>query len=129
MPREFKRADRVADAIQRSLAQTIQMEIRDPRLGMVNINTVNVTRDLANASVYVTFVGVDSEEDSEASVDILNNAASYIRSAVAKDLRLRSTPRIRFIYDKTSVRGQTLSNLIDRAVAEDKSHHPKENES
>ncbi len=128
MPREFKRSDRVADAIQRSLAQTIQMEIRDPRLGLVNINSVNVTKDLANAKVYVTFVGVDSDDDSEASVEILNNAASYLRNLVAKDLSMRTTPRIRFYYDKTAVHGQTLSNLIDRAVAEDRSHHAEDEE-
>ena len=128
MPREFSRSDRVADAIQRSLAQTIQLEIRDPRLGLVNINSVNVTRDLANAKVFVTFIGVDSDEDSEASVEILNNAASYLRNLIAKDLTMRVTPRIRFYYDKTAVHGQTLSNLIDRAVAQDKSHHAEDEE-
>ena len=128
MPREFKRSDRVADALQRSLAHTIQMEIRDPRVGLVNINSVNVTRDLANAKVYVTFVGVDSDDDSEASVEILNNAANYLRNLVAKDLSMRSTPRIRFYYDKTAVHGQILSNLIDRAVAEDRSHQTDDDE-
>ena len=123
MAREFSRSDRVADAIQRSLAHTIQTEIRDPRLGMVNINAVDVTRDLANAKVYVTFVGMENDATSEASVEILNNAASYLRNLIAKDLSLRTTPRIKFYYDKTAVHGQTLANLIDRAVAEDKSHH------
>ena len=126
MPKEFTRSDRVADTIQRSLAQTIQMEIRDPRLGMVNINSVNVSRDLTSAKVYVTFIGVDDDQNNEASVEILNNAANFLRNLVAKDLSMRSTPKLKFYYDKSVVHGQILSNLIDRAVAEDKSHHQDE---
>ena len=66
MPREFTRSDRVSDAIQRILAQVIPSEIRDPRIGLVNINEVTVTRDMAYAKVYVTFVGVDDEQESTA---------------------------------------------------------------
>lgn len=122
MPREFKRADRVADALQRSLAQLIQTEVRDPRVGMVNINEVTVSRDLAMAKIYVTFVGQDSDTESEAAVEILNHAASYLRNLVAKDLTLRATPKLQFYFDKTAVHGQALSSLIDRAVAVDKTH-------
>lgn len=120
MPREFTRSDRVADAIQRSLAHAIQIEVRDPRLGMVNINSVSVSRDLTWAKVYVTFVGVDSSEEAEASVAILNKAASYLRNVVSKDLTIRSTPKLQFFYDKSTVVGQKLSHLIDKAVAKDR---------
>lgn len=120
MPREFNRADRVADALQRSLAQMIQMEVRDPRVGMVNVNDVTVTRDLAIAKVYVTFVGQDNDKECEEAVSILNGAASYLRNLVAKDVSLRTTPKLQFYFDKTAVHGQALSNLIDRAVAVDK---------
>ena len=126
MAKEFTRSDRVADALQRSLANTIQTEIRDPRLGMVNINTVDVSRDLTSAKVYVTFIGVDDDKNNEASVEILNNAANFLRNIVAKDLSMRSTPKLKFYYDASVVHGQILSNLIDRAVAEDKSHHQDE---
>ncbi|TVZ40162.1 ribosome-binding factor A [Alteromonadaceae bacterium 2753L.S.0a.02] len=129
MPKEFNRSDRVADALQRSLANTIRTEIQDPRVGMVNINSVSVTRDLAHAKVYVTFVGSDSDTESESSVAALNNAAGYLRNLVSRDLTMRSTPRLQFIYDKTSIRGQELSSLIDRAVAEDRAHHQDESES
>ena len=54
MPREFTRSDRVSDAIQRILGQVIAQEVRDPRVGMVNINAVTVTRDMAYAKVFVT---------------------------------------------------------------------------
>ena len=120
MPRDFNRSDRIADSIQRSLAQHIRVEVRDPRLHMVNINSVTVARDLSLAKVYVTFVGTPSDEDSEASVDILNRAASYLRNLVAKDLSTRSTPRLQFFYDRTAVHGQALSSLIDKVVAQDK---------
>lgn len=127
MPREFTRSDRVSDAIQRLLAQVIPAEIRDPRIGMVNINEVTVTRDMAFAKVYVTFVGVDDEKQSQESAAILNKASGFLRTFLAKELSMRTVPKLQFIYDKTSVKGQALSSLIDRAIAED-SRHPQEPE-
>ena len=122
MPREFKRSDRVADAIQRSLARILQMELRDPRVGMANINSVAVSKDLAIAKVYVTFVGETDKEESEDRVEILNNASSYVRNLMAKDLSIRTIPKLQFYFDKTTVGGQELSNLIDKAVAADRAH-------
>lgn len=125
MPREFTRSDRVSDAIQRLLAQVIPAEIRDPRIGMVNINEVTVTRDMAFAKVYVTFVGVDDEKQSLDAAAILNKASGFLRTFLAKELSMRTVPKLQFIYDKTSVKGQALSSLIDRAIAED-SLHPQD---
>ena len=118
MAKEFTRSDRVADAVQRSLAQLIPAEIRDPRLGMVNINSVEVARDLTLAKVYVTFVGETNPQACQESVAILNKTASFLRTLVGRELTIRSTPRLQFYYDESAVRGQVLSNLIDRAVAE-----------
>lgn len=126
MPREFKRSDRVSDAIQKSLAQLIQQEVRDPRVGMVNINSVDVSKDLAVAKVYVTFVGVDSDEENEQSIKVLNSAESYLRSLLAKAITIRTTPKLQFIYDRTQVRSQKLSSLIDKAIASDKANKPRE---
>ncbi|MGD8176081.1 30S ribosome-binding factor RbfA [Marinimicrobium sp. ARAG 43.8] len=123
MPREFTRADRVSDAIQRLLAQLIPQEVRDPRIGMVNINDVSVTRDMAFAKVYVTFVGNDSDEEGTESVRRLNGAAGFLRSLLAKELNMRTVPKLQFVYDKTAIRGQELSSLIDKAVADDKARH------
>lgn len=122
MPREFTRSDRVSDAIQRLLAQVIPAEIRDPRIGMVNINDVTVTRDMAFAKVYVTFVGVDDEKQSQDAAAILNKASGFLRTFLAKEFSMRTVPKLQFIYDKTSVKGQALSSLIDRAIAEDRLH-------
>lgn len=122
MPKEYSRSDRVADAVQRSLARLIPTEIRDPRLGMVNINAVEVARDLTLAKVYITLVGENSPKVCQESVSILNNAANFLRNLVGKELTMRSAPRIQFYYDESAVRGQVLSNLIDRAIATDKAN-------
>lgn len=128
MPREFTRADRVADAIQRLLAQLIPQEIRDPRVGMVNINEVTISRDMAYAKVFVTFVGADSEASSQEAAAALNKAAGFLRSLLAKELSMRTVPRLQFVYDKTSIRGQELSFLIDRAIAEDRRNASEDEE-
>lgn len=119
MPKDFNRADRVADAVQRSLARLIPLEVHDPRLGMVNINTVSVSRDLANAKVYVTFVGQTDPKACFESVEVLNAAASYLRSLLGKDLSMRSLPRLQFVFDESAIRGQEIRKLIDDAVAAD----------
>ncbi len=128
MPREFKRADRVSDAIQRSLARIIQSEVRDPRLGMVNINAVSVSQDLTVAKVYVTFVGQDSEAEDKVKVGVLNNASSFMRSLMAKDVKMRIVPRLQFIYDASVVRGQQMTDLIDKALSADRANPSDEEE-
>lgn len=119
MPREFTRNDRVSDAIQRELAELIRDEVRDPRLKMVNITAVDVNRDLANAKVFVTFVGTDSDDESLQAAKILNGASGFLRSLLAKRMQMRTTPRLHFIYDPSSKHGQDLSALIDAAVKTD----------
>ena len=126
MPREFSRSDRVADAIKRLLATLIQQELRDPRLGMVNINDVVVSRDMAVARIYVTYIGHDDDRHCAEGTEALNHAAGYLRSLLAKQLQLRTTPKLQFFYDKTPIHGQQLSSLIDRAVAEDQARHDDE---
>ncbi len=123
MAREFGRTERLQDEIQRILARALQFETRDPRIGIVNVNDVVVTRDLSIAKVYVTFLGKETEEECEKAAAALNHAAGFFRSIVAKGLDIRITPRLQFYYDKTAVRGQELSNLIDTAVAEDEARH------
>jgi len=126
MAKEYSRADRLGDALQRLLAQAIQTEVRDPRVGMVNVNEVVVSRDLAYAKVYVTFVDRDSEAERKSATAALNNAGGFLRSIVAKQLDMRTTPKLQFLFDETSVRGQSLSNLIDRAVASDRAKHDED---
>lgn len=106
--------------MKRELAQLIQNEIRDPRVGMTNVNDVEVSRDLSHAKVYVTFVGEDDAKKIEDGVQVLNRAAGFLRSQLAASIQMRAMPRLSFRYDETSVRGQQLSALIDKAVAADR---------
>lgn len=124
MGREFSRTQRIADFLKRELATVLQFEFRDPRLGMVSITDVEVSRDLAHAKIYVTVLGKDSEEEAKDSVDVLNNASGFLRSQLARSNNARTTPKLRFHFDKSIGRGSYLSSLIDRAVASDKHGEP-----
>ena len=126
MPREFKRSDRVADAVQRELADLIRREIRDPRLAMINVTGVDVTRDLAEAKVFVNFIEPLDDKEHDERTAVLNKAAGFIRSQLMRRMRLRATPKLKFFYDATGDRGRHLSALIDYAVAQDQ--HSTKNE-
>lgn len=120
MPKEYTRTQRIADAIQRELSELIRMELRDPRVGMVSITGVEVSRDLAYAKVYVNFVTAPQEdEEHREAMAALNGAAGFLRSKLARNIELRSTPSLRFIHDATSAKGQKLSALIDYALHRD----------
>lgn len=120
MAREFKRTERVADFLKRELATLIQQELRDPRLGMISVTEAQVSRDLSHAKVYVTVLGKDSAEQAEPSLAVLNQAAGFLRSQLARMNNARTTPRLRFYYDDSVGRGQALSQLIDQAVSADR---------
>ncbi|MDP3562210.1 MAG: 30S ribosome-binding factor RbfA [Legionellaceae bacterium] len=107
---DFKRTDRIAEMMQRKLAQLIQQEIKDPRLpGLITISAVQVTKDLSHSKVYFTvFNGNPAETES-----ILNAASSYLRTALARTVTLRTVPQLHFIYDKSIEYGTRLSRLID----------------
>ncbi len=116
MPREFSRGRRVADLIQQQLARLIQLEIKDPRVGMVTINDVKVSRDLAFADVYFTMMG---DTEPQAAEEALGNASGFLRSQLAKSLTTRSTPRLRFHYDATIEEGARISRAIHDAIRDD----------
>ncbi|MGO2131586.1 MAG: 30S ribosome-binding factor RbfA [Halomonas sp.] len=121
--REFKRTDRVADQLQKELAVLIQREIKDPRLGMVTVSGVEVSRDLGYADVHVTLLGDTDAERVKENLGVLKRAAGFLRSKVAQRVKLRHVPELRFHFDESVVRGQRLSSLIDEAVAEDRTRH------
>lgn len=120
MPREFTRAERVADALQRELAVLIREEMGDPRVNFVNITAVDVSRDLASAKVHVNYVEAREKAERAAGVKVLNGASGFLRTKLAKRMQLRIVPSLKFIYDDSGRRGQELSALIDTALAADK---------
>ena len=110
MSSDFKRTDRIAEMMQRKLAQIIQQEVKDPRLpGFITISAVTVTRDLGHAKIYFTALN----DEAGMADSILNAAASYLRTALARTLTLRTVPQLHFIYDKSIEYGRHLSRLID----------------
>ncbi|MYL24864.1 30S ribosome-binding factor RbfA [Vreelandella massiliensis] len=126
--REFKRTDRVADQLQKELAVLIQREVKDPRLGMVTVSGVDVSRDLGYADVYITLLGEQAPERIKENLQVLKRAAGFLRSQIAKRVKLRHVPELRFHYDESVVRGQQLSSLIDEAVASDRDRQGDDDE-
>ncbi|MGM0449439.1 MAG: 30S ribosome-binding factor RbfA [Pseudomonadota bacterium] len=124
MPREFSRADRVADQIQRELAQLIQREVKDPRLGMVNISEVRVTRDFGYADIYITLLSTEElSEDSEqvqTSLEVLHRASGFLRGHLGKSMRMRVVPQLRFRFDRLAGQSRHMESLIREAVASDR---------
>ena len=115
MPRDFSRAARIADQIQRDLSGLIRQELKDPRVSLVTITAVEVNRDLSHAKVFVCSLG--EAASTEQSVEALQHAAGFLRSQLSRGLKIRSVPQLQFLYDASVERGVRLSHLIDQAVA------------
>lgn len=116
----FSRADRVGDQLQQELAIIIQREMKDPRVRFMTISGVRVSKDLMYADVYFTLMSDSSSESVQAVQRVLKKASGFLRSAVAKRMKLRAVPSLRFHYDDTTIKGRTLSDLIDQAVSQDR---------
>ena len=134
------RVQRVADQIQRELATLIQLEINDPRVGMVSVTGVDVSRDLSHARVHITVMNTLGEDgdmnkstlsapgaldklEIEENLKALTKASGYLRTLLSKRLSTRSVPKLEFHYDSSVQRGQQLSDLIDDALAADQKLH------
>jgi len=120
MAKEYSRTSRVAQQVQKELARIIQQEVKDPRIGMVTVSGVDITRDLAYAKVFVTFLTI-GEQSNEESLAGLNAASGYIRCLLGKAMRLRIVPEIRFCFDETLTEGLRISEMVSSAVKDDKS--------
>ena len=110
MSREFKRSDRVAQELKKEVAIILQREVKDPRIGMVTVSDVEVSRDLAI----------------EQGMAGLEKASPYIRSLVGKAMRLRIVPELRFIYDESLVEGMRMSNLVSNVIRQDEAKHKED---
>lgn len=118
MAKEFSRSRRVGEQIQRELAELIQRELSDPRLGMVTVSAVEVSRDLAVAKVFFTVL--NPGHDVKQTLDGLNHAIGFLRRELGRRMKLRIVPELRFQYDSSVENGSRLSALIDKAVSGDK---------
>jgi ribosome-binding factor A len=114
-----QRLRRVADQIQREVSELLRSELKDPRVGMITLTSVEVSPDLGYAKIFFTTLG---DADTLARIqDGLRHAAGFLRSQLGKRLKLRVTPELRFHHDVSVERGVRLSNLIDAAVTGKKS--------
>ena len=124
MAREFSRTRRIAQQLQQELAQVLQRDIKDPRIGMVTVNDVEVSRDLSYAKVFVTFFEEDNKLVEE-KLEALTTASGYVRSLVAGRMKLRVMPELRFVYDASLVEGMRMSNLVTRIINDDEAKQHK----
>ncbi len=107
------RGFKVADQIQRDLTELIARELKDPRVGMVTIQAVEVTPDYAHAKVFFSVLVGDSAECEVA----LNQAAGFLRNGLFKRLHIHTVPTLHFLFDRTTERASDMNALIARAVA------------
>ena len=120
MPAEFNRAQRLGERIKRDLALLIQRELKDPRIGMVTVNFVQLSKDLSYADVNVTvLVPGDVDEEIVESLAILNEASVFLRMELGRGLRVRKVPHLRFHYDDSLKRGARINELIHQALKSD----------
>jgi ribosome-binding factor A len=110
------RGVRVADQIQRDLAEIIAYELKDPRVGMITITEVQVTPDYAHAKVFFTTL-IDDPEAVKNTLAGLRAAAGFIRGQLGRRLTIHTTPEVHFVHDTSTTRGIELSKLIDEANA------------
>jgi ribosome-binding factor A len=109
----------MAEQLRRELADIIRDEIKDPRLGLMSFTEVRMSKDLSHAVVYVSFLDADHQADS---IAILNSAAGFIRKQVARRIRARIVPTLKFVIDDSVSRGAAMDELIHAAIQSDMDH-------
>ena len=107
---------RLADQIQREIAELIRSELKDPRVELVTVTDVEVSGDGQQARVF--FTSLRGEGAIESALEGLNSASGLLRSRLAKALRTRTVPELHFVYDESIERGARLSHLIEQAVGD-----------
>ena len=123
MPREFNRSERVAGSLRRELAKLIQAELNDPEVGFIGLSDVEVSRDLAHAKVFVT---VFESDKALSTLKALKRAAGFLRSRLGQEMHIRSVPELHFHHDASVETGQRMDSLIEAAVASDREHDQKD---
>lgn len=125
--RGYKRTDRISDQMQRELSDLIFRELKDPRLGMVTITSIEVSRELDHAKVYFTVMPTEGADPAQ-SQQALQHAAGFLRRELGQRIKLRTIPALHFVHDATLAYGNAMSSLIDEAIAADKAKQSGEPE-
>lgn len=117
--RGFERTQRVADLLQKALAQMLLQDMDDERFRLITITSVNVSRDLSYAKVYVSMLSEDQTVINE-TIQALNRSIKPIRYNLAHRVDLRIVPELKFVFDESTAQGFHISNLIDSAMKKEK---------
>ena len=107
------RSFKVADQIQRDLSELIARELKDPRVGMVTLQAIELTPDYAHANVYFSVLTGDAQQ----ALEVLNQAAGFLRNGLFKRLHIHTVPTLHFVFDRTPERAADMNALIAQAVA------------
>ncbi len=111
------RNQRLQSIFQKEITNIIQNEIKDPKLGFVTVSDVSVTNDLSYAKVYVSFLGKDQRN--EAGLKILIKARGFIRSQLAKRVKVYKVPELEFIIDDSLKKAQRIDDILNKIHSED----------
>ena len=117
MPREFSRHQRLGHQVQRTLAELLQREVKDPRVRNVSLTSVDLTRDLSVARVYFSLLEPDA--DPAAALEGLDRATGFLRGRLGKAIKARHVPELRFVHDDSAAEAVRLTELIDQVVTTD----------
>jgi len=99
--------------MQRELSDLLRLELRDPRVGMITLTSVDVSPDMSHAKVFFTVLEKDKLPET---LEGLRRASGFLRSQLAKRIQMYTTPELRFVYDESVERGDHLSRLIDSVI-------------
>lgn len=110
------RPERVAEQLHKEISQMLMQGIKDPRVALVTVTGVDVTRDLRLARVFYTVTG--DEADCKGAEEGLRSSAAFVRRQLGQIMRLRYIPEIRFEYDRAVQTGRRIDELL-RQVKDD----------
>jgi ribosome-binding factor A len=120
------RAKRVADRIHEELAEIVQREVSDPRLVGIAVTSVEVDRELAYATIYVTsFLSDNPQEEVLAG---LESAQGFLRRHLARRIQVRSFPQLRFRWDDSQIQAERIDELLNQIHTEDEESGKDERE-
>ncbi|MFB6421660.1 MAG: 30S ribosome-binding factor RbfA [Candidatus Malihini olakiniferum] len=119
MAKEFSRAQRVSQEMRKEIAIILHREMKDPRIGMATVSSIDVSRDLAHAKVFITFLNKKQTDQVKIGIKTLQAASGFIRILLGKAMRLRVVPELTFTYDNSLVEGMRIANLVTKVLRRD----------
>lgn len=122
----YDRIERISDLIHRTIATLLREEFKDPRVQWVTVASVEVSRDLSYAKVYVTVL---EDTKVEETLKVLNKAAGFFRSHLARNLHLKLVPKVHFLFDDSTRRGIRITSLLEQEKLDEPANDKENDES